>query len=229
MVFCLCLLVTGSVKSKPETETGSEADVEFYLESPKAGDYSNISGKQISPYDDMIKMAARDLGWDWELLAALIFEESRFDPKADSWVGAKGLMQLMPATAREFGAVDPEDAQQSISAGVKYLKWLDQFWLDRVPDPQERLKFVLASYNVGQAHVLDARKLTAKHGKNSTIWDNNVAYYLLKKSDPEFYNDPVVTAGYCRGHEPVNHVSEILSRAEKYKQPITGQPVFSDL
>lgn len=206
-----------------------------YFESPKASlkrarsDYSNITGRQISPYDDMIKAGATGLGWDWELLAALIFQESKFNPQANSWVGAKGLMQLMPATAKQFGATNPEDPQQSISAGVAYLKWLDEFWQDRVPDAAERIKFVLASYNVGQGHVLDARKLSVKHGKDSTIWDDNVAYYLLKKSEPEYYNDPVVTGGYCRGWEPVNYVAEIMQRTSQYKQLMSNQPVLSGL
>ena len=207
-----------------------------YFKSPKASlkrvtsDYSNLAGsKQLSPYDDLIKKGALDLGWDWELLAALIFQESKFDPKADSWVGAKGLMQLMPATAKQFGAADPEDPEQSIKAGVKYLKWLDEFWQEKVPEDAERLKFILGSYNVGQGHVLDARKLSVKHGKDSTVWDDNVAYYLLKKSEPEFYKDPVVTAGYCRGSEPVNYVEEILHRAEQYKQLLARESVISNL
>ena len=208
---------------------------ERYFESPKASlkrvhsEYSTLSGHQISPYDDMIKAGAVELGWDWELLAALIFQESKFNPKADSWVGAKGLMQLMPATAKQFGASDPEDPQQGITAGVKYLKWLDEFWRDKVADPDERIKFILGSYNVGQGHVLDATRLSVKYGKDSTIWDDNVAFYLLKKAEPEFYKDPVVSSGYCRGSEPVNYVSEILYRAEQYKQLISNQPVLSGL
>ena len=207
-----------------------------YFKSPKASlkrvtsDYSNLAGShQLSPYDDLIKKGAMELGWDWELLAALIFQESKFDPKADSWVGAKGLMQLMPATAKQFGAADPENPEQSIKAGVKKLKWLDEFWQEKVPDDGERLKFILGSYNVGQGHVLDARKLSVKHGKDSTIWDDNVAYFLLKKSEPEFYKDPVVSAGYCRGSEPVNYVEEILHRTEQYRQLLAKESVISIL
>jgi membrane-bound lytic murein transglycosylase F len=221
---------------------GMKKDVAFYtiydryFESPKASlrrvksDYSSLAGThQLSPYDDLIKAGAAQLGWDWELLAALIYQESKFNPKADSWVGAQGLMQLMPATAKQFGAQDPEDPQQGITAGVKYLKWLDDFWQEKVPDADERLKFILGSYNVGQGHVLDARKLAVKHDKDSTRWDDHVAFYLLKMSEPEFYNDPVVSAGYCRGREPVNYVSEILHRADQYKQLMSNQPVLSNL
>ena len=206
-----------------------------YFKSPKASlrrvhsDYSTLVANQLSPYDDLIKIGAEELDWDWELLASLIFQESKFDPKADSWVGAKGLMQLMPATAKEFGADNPEDPQQGISAGVEYLQWLNDFWQDKVPDDEERVKFILGSYNVGQGHVLDARKLSTKYQKDATIWNDNVAYYLLKKSEPEYYNDPLVSSGYCRGQEPVNYVQEILLRAEQYKQLIANQPVLSNL
>ncbi|TDI69238.1 MAG: transporter substrate-binding domain-containing protein [Bacteroidetes bacterium] len=206
-----------------------------YFKSSKASlrrvhsDYSTLVGHQLSPYDSLIKKGALELGWDWELLAALIFQESKFDPKADSWVGAKGLMQLMPATAKQFGATDPEDPQQAITSGVNYLKWLDEFWQPKVPDDEERIKFILGSYNVGQGHVLDAQKLSTKYGKDSTIWDYNVAFYLLKKSEPEFYNDPVVSAGYCRGREPVHYVEEILYRSEQYQQLMANQPVLSEL
>ena len=112
-------------------------------------------------------------------------------------------------------------------AGVDYLKWLDQLWQPKVPDPGERIKFVLGSYNVGQGHVLDARKLSSKYGKNPRIWDDHVAYYLEQKSKPEFYNDPVVTAGYCRGLEPVNYVREVLQRYEQYRQLLSKEPLLS--
>jgi membrane-bound lytic murein transglycosylase F len=229
------LEATNSWLNRMKQEVAFYTVYERYFESPKASlkrvqsEYSTLSGNQISPYDDMIKAGALELGWDWELLAALIFQESKFNPKADSWVGAKGLMQLMPATAKQFGASDPEDPQQGITAGVEYLKWLDEFWQDKVADPNERIKFILGSYNVGQGHVLDARKLTVKYGKDSTVWDENVAFYLLKKAEHEFYNDPVVSSGYCRGGEPVHYVSEILHNAEQYKQLMSNQPVLSGL
>jgi membrane-bound lytic murein transglycosylase F len=107
------------------------------------------------------------------------------------------------------------------------LKWLDRYWKDKVPNPDERIKFILGSYNVGQGHVMDARSLCVKHGKDSTVWDDNVAYFLLKKSEPEYYRDPLVTSGYCRGREPVNYVIEILHRTEEYKQLMVSKPVLS--
>ncbi len=185
--------------------------------------YSSISGSQLSPYDKHIKDAAAKIGWDWRLLAAVVYQESKFNPEAESWMGASGLMQLMPETAEIFGAADPMDPRQSIMAGASYLQWLDKFWADEVPDPDERKKFVLASYNVGQGHVLDGRKLARKHGRDPQVWEDNVAYFIEKKADPAFYNDEVVSLGYCRGSEPVRYVKNIMQRHARYRQLIPDE------
>ena len=185
--------------------------------------YSSISGNKISPYDKHIKAAAKKIGWDWRLLAAVVYQESKFNPEAESWMGAAGLMQLMPETAEIFGAEDPLDPHQNIMAGASYLQWLDKFWADEVPDRDERVKFVLASYNVGQGHVLDARRLARKHGKDPAVWEGSVAYFLERKADPAFYNDEVVKLGYCRGGEPVRYVKNIMQRQARYRQLIPDE------
>lgn len=194
-----------------------------YFKSPRTSvirmksDYSSMGGNMLSPFDSLIRKGANTLGWDWRLLASLIYQESRFLPRSESWAGARGLMQLMPRTAREFGAFDLDDPRQSIAAGVGFLKFLDNYWMDKVPTTEERLKFVLASYNVGLSHVVDARRLAEKYGKDPGVWYDNVEYYLSKKSDPDFYRDPIVTAGYCKCEEPIDYVREILARYDEYR------------
>jgi membrane-bound lytic murein transglycosylase F len=158
------------------------------------------------------------------LLAAIIYQESRFIVDDESWAGARGLMQLMPETAKRFGATNPDDPRQSIRAGVNFLKYLDKYWAKTIMDPDERLKFVLASYNAGLSHIIDARELTVKYKKDPTQWDN-VEYYLLQKSNPEFYRDPVVMAGYCKCEEPVNYVKNVLDRFEEYQLHIAESAV----
>jgi membrane-bound lytic murein transglycosylase F len=192
--------------------------------------YSTISGNQLSPYDKYIKEAAAKIGWDWHLLAAVVYQESKFNPEAESWMGAAGLMQLMPETAEIFGAEDPLDPRQNIMAGASYLQWLDKFWTNEIPDKNERVKFVLASYNVGQGHVLDARRLARKYGKKADIWEGHVAYYLEKKAEPEFYNDEVAKLGYCRGGEPIRYVKQIMQRQARYAQllPDEEAPVLEE-
>lgn len=180
-------------------------------------DFFSLTGDRISPYDDLIKKYSQGLKWDWRLLASQVYQESEFDPRAQSWAGARGLLQLMPPTARQFGAKKLYDPEDNISAGTRYLKWLWRYW-KTIPDSLERMKFVLGSYNAGQGHVEDARKLAKKLNKNPNIWDDNVAECLLKKADQKYYNDEVVRYGYCRGEEPVNYVRDILDRFGHYQK-----------
>lgn len=182
-------------------------------------EFFSISGSKISPYDDYIKQFSDTLGWDWRLLASQVYQESRFDPRSSSWAGATGLMQMLPATAREFGAGDIYDPFENLKAATNYLLWLQDYYKD-IADDDQRLKFVLASYNCGVGHVEDARQLARKHGSKPDQWDGHVAKCVLLLSEEEYFNDPVVQYGYCRGEEPYNYVDEILDRYEHYKRLI---------
>lgn len=178
--------------------------------------YSSLGGNKLSPYDEEIKREAKQLGWDWRLLASVIYQESNFRPNAESWAGAVGLMQLMPATAMEFGAVDRKNPYQSLRAGARYLKYLDKLWSKYVRDDAQRIKFVLASYNAGLSHILDSRNLAKKYNKDPNKWED-VESFLRQKSNPKFYRDPVAVAGYCKCEEPINYIRDILARFEEYK------------
>ncbi len=191
-------------------------------------EFTSVSGGALSPYDNTIKRHAERIGWDWRLLASMIYQESQFDPNALSWAGAVGIMQLMPKTAEEFGAEDLYNPQQNIKAGVNYLMWLDDYWQDEIPDKKERQKFILGSYNVGYNHIQDARRLASKYGARQNEWEDNVAEFLIKKSIKKYYNDEVVEFGYCRGEEPVNYVSEILERRRHYVKLIEDEVVSVD-
>jgi membrane-bound lytic murein transglycosylase F len=178
--------------------------------------FSSLAGNQISQYDQIIKSGADQLGWDWRLLASLVYKESRFDTTATSYAGARGLLQLMPVTLKRFGVTNPNDPYQSLLGGVKYLRYLDKFWMERVPDSNERLKFILASYNIGHGHVEDAWRLTLKFGRNTQSW-TEVGKFLELKSDPKYYKDPVVKSGFAKGHLAVNYVKDVLSIFQSYK------------
>lgn len=178
----------------------------------------SYKGGDISPYDEMLKIYSEKIGWDWQLLASMVYQESRFIPTAQSWAGANGLMQLVRGTAKHYGIDSAgQTAEQSIRAGTSYISDLDKYWKHRIPDKKERIKFILASYNVGLGHVIDARNIAAKHGKNPNLWFGNVEYMVLQKSNPKIYNDPIVKCGYCRGQETFMYVKEILKRYERYK------------
>ncbi|TKJ42283.1 lytic transglycosylase F [candidate division LCP-89 bacterium B3_LCP] len=178
-----------------------------------------FKGGRISKYDDLIKQHATELDWDWRLLASLIYRESHFDPWTRSWAGAVGLMQLIPETARQYGALDIYDPAQNLKAGTKYLKWLEGIW-QGITDPIERTKFILASYNAGQGHVFDARRLARKYDRDPDIWDDNVGYFILKKSSAEYFNDEVVEHGYCRGGETYAYVRDVFELYEHYKKHV---------
>jgi membrane-bound lytic murein transglycosylase F len=188
--------------------------------------FANQTGT-ISPYDNYIKQYSKAIGWDWRLVASMVYQESRFNPNAESWAGAFGLMQLMPNTARRFGVSKASPAKQQIRAGIMFIQWLDNLYAD-ISDESERQKFVLGSYNVGPGHVMDARRLAEKFGKNPNVWNDNVNEFLLKKSEPEYYNDPVVKYGYCRGSETYKYVSEVVERYDHYKNIVNTEVAVTD-
>lgn len=184
--------------------------------------YTLKSG-EISPYDNILQQEAPKIGWDWELLAAMIYQESHFNNAARGWGNSFGLMQFMPVTGAKFGVDTNSTAQENIVAGVKYLKYLDNYWEPIIADTTQRIRFILASYNVGPGHLLDARRLAEKYNKDPFVWDNNVDFFLLNKSKPKYYKDEVVRHGYCKGFITYDYVNEIISRYEHYKNITQNQ------
>ena len=177
----------------------------------------NTQAGIISNYDHLFKRYAPIARWDWRLLAAQCYQESCFDPKAYSWAGAKGLMQIMPETAKHLGLAESDvyEPELNIYAAARYINELNTRFTD-IRNPEERKFFILASYNGGFFHIRDAMALAKKNGKNPHKWIH-VAEYVLKLSTPEYYNDPVVKYGYMRGSETANYVSAIYSRWQKYR------------
>jgi membrane-bound lytic murein transglycosylase F len=183
-------------------------------------DYYALNTGKVSMYDDMIREYSDSIKWDWRLLASLICQESRFDPNVKSWAGAYGLMQIMPVTAKNFGIDITSSPENNMKAGTQYINWLHSIFDPKIPDEKERLNFILASYNAGPGHVLDAMRLAEKNGMDPRKWEGNVEIWLTKKYEPRYYNDEVVKNGYFRGTESVNFVSEVLDRFEHYKNII---------
>jgi membrane-bound lytic murein transglycosylase F len=180
-----------------------------------------IENGNISPYDPLFKKYAGTLGWDWEILASLAYQESHFKPAVVSWAGAMGLMGVMPGTALALGVPldDLSDPETSIKTGVEVLRRFHKGF-DNVSDSTERIKFTLASYNAGIGHIQDAQRLAGKYGRDPAVWEDNITEFILLKREPEYYNDPVVKYGYLRGTETYNYVREILGRADYYKQQL---------
>ena len=189
-----------------------------YFEMSKTFDGTNpmLEKGRISPFDELFKKYAEQYGFEWRLLASISFQESNFLTNRSSWEGAAGLMGMMPRTARALGVSGDNlyDPEHNIQASCKLLVKLGKYFSDI--DKEEQIKYVLGAYNAGQAHVLDAQALAEKYGKDPKNWVD-VEPYLLLKSQPEYYNDPVCRVGYLRGKETVNYVSSVLERWEYYK------------
>ena len=184
----------------------------------------DFSKGYISQYDNLFKKYAPQIGWDWRLMAAQAFQESRFKPNARSWVGARGLMQIMPKTARGYrtSVSKLNNPEVSVKVATQLISDLDRYLLKYVPNDKERLKFVIAAYNVGIAHVYDAIALAEKYGLDPQVWDDNVSKAILMKMNPKYYNDPVVRYGYCRGTETVNYVKNITNFYEQARREISA-------
>ena len=177
----------------------------------------NRAGGVISHYDGFFQRYASTIRWDWRLLAAQCYQESTFDPKARSWAGACGLMQIMPGTADHLGLsrANIYDPEQNIAAAVRYLAELERNFSD-IREHSERTKFVLAAYNGGHFHIRDAMALARKNGRNTNSW-REVESFVLGLSQPQYYNDPVVKNGYMRGSETVDYVRKIHERWNGYR------------
>ena len=171
-----------------------------------------LSG-QLSPYDDLAKKYSRQYGQDWRLITAQMYQESKFNPDAVSWVGAMGLMQVMPKTGLHLGFTDLEDPEQGIHAGTKYMHQLIERFDLEIP-AQSRIRFALASYNVGYGHLLDARRLAREMGWDPNRWFGNVEQAMRLLSQPAYFER--ARYGYCRGGQPVHYVEKVQSLYDAY-------------
>ncbi len=178
---------------------------------------------QISKYDDIFRAAAEETGFDWRLLAAQSYHESRFYRDNTSWSGAVGLMQLMPRTAEVMGVTDIYDPWQNIFGGARYLRILFDLYDDLEPDDQ--LAVTLASYNVGQGHIEDAMKRAVATNRNPSDWDE-LRYCLAELEIPEVYQE--AKYGYCRGRSVVAYVEDVLHRFEIFKH-LVGEEMLEDI
>lgn len=172
----------------------------------------------LSEYDKYFRDAADIIGYDWTLIAAIAYTESRFDSTAISEAGALGVMQVMPNTLRGFEIPDSMhlDTRTNIMAATELLVALDKKF-KYIRDKNERINFVLASYNAGYGHIQDAMRLARKHGKNRFVWNNSVDSFLVCKSLPEFYTDSVCRNGVFNGwRETLSFVKKVQRNWKRF-------------
>ncbi|HMN04927.1 MAG TPA: transglycosylase SLT domain-containing protein [Flavobacteriales bacterium] len=164
----------------------------------------------ISTFDSLFQVHADSMAWDWKLLAAVAFKESRFDTSAVSRKGAGGLMQLMPATAAQMGVTDSSGVEGHIQGATRYLDRMDQIWQRDISSPAQRLKFVLAAYNAGPGHVKDAQRLAVELGMDPSKWDGNVERAMVLLNRPRYFTSLAARNGYSRGQDTYWYVRDVV-------------------
>mgnify|MGYP004450552275 CR=1 FL=1 len=171
--------------------------------------YIDLKKGLYSQYDSLFQIYAKSCDWDWRLLAAQCYQESTFDKDAISFAGARGLMQIMPKTAEmlELPFAEMFTPNMNIKAAAKLINILEEE-LSFIPQRYERQNFILAAYNGGLAHVLDAIALAKADSVTTLRWDS-IAPYILLLAEPEGYQHPAVEHGYMRGTETVGYVRNI--------------------
>jgi membrane-bound lytic murein transglycosylase F len=160
---------------------------------------------RLPRYEAWFKEAAQEYGLDWRLLAAMGYQESKWDPGAVSFTGVRGLMQLTENTAAMMRAGDRNDPRSSIFGGAKYLARLMDAMPRRIPEP-DRTWFAVAAYNVGLGHLEDARVLAQAQGRDPDRWED-VREFLPLLSQERWYTR--TKRGYARGWEPVRYVDNV--------------------
>jgi len=164
----------------------------------------------LSPYDSLIQPIADEMNIDWKLVVAVMAQESRFDPYAESWAGAVGLMQVIPRFS-DFADYELYDEELNIREGIRILKeHLDHYaYLDSI----NQIQLALATYNSGMGHIADARRIAIDQNKDPNNWEH-VEDGLMKLMHPEFYMN--ARFGFARGIETSNYVRDVMNRYRMY-------------
>ena len=181
--------------------------------------YKNFNTKQkyiISPYDTAIKKYAAQIGWDWRLLAAVIYQESKFKMGLSSSKGAIGLMQIKEDIAHKYGIEDIYNPSENIKAGALYLRDLQKQYIKKGADSANIYKLTLAAYNAGNGRLKDIFRLAAIQEKDTLNWDN-LAETIPLLRDKKYYTHPDLIYGKFNGKETINFVNEIVDKYEYYK------------
>lgn len=171
----------------------------------------------ISPYDSLMKVAAKRLGWDWRLLSALIYQESQFHIELRSRRGAEGLMQMLPSTAGKMGYTDLFNPEESIEAGTEYLLLLQNMFRGKAADKNELYKFTLAAYNAGEGRIMDCIRYAESVGADSGTWEGIVSVIPEMRDEATIQVDSVIRLGTFQGTETISYVKRVFSLFEDFK------------
>ena len=196
-----------------------------YFPGPAEFDYVDLTtyhtriSSRLPRYESLIREEAAKVGFDWTLIAAIIYQESHFDPAAKSHTGVRGIMQVTRETAREMGLSNRLNPEGSIRSGIQYLRKLYERF-DDIPNAHDRMTFTLASYNIGYGHVRDAQKIAADKNLAPNMW-SSLKQTLPLLRQKKFYKH--TKYGYARGHEPVRYVERIIRYHDILKHKLISE------
>lgn len=212
-VFALLLISDFTFTGCSSSKTGGLVSVK-----PTARDLEIASRGQISPFDPIMRQIAEQEGIDWRLLAAIAHQESRFDPDARSHRGAQGLMQVMTSVARDFGVPDDRinDPKTNITMAAKLIKRIEgTLRFGAKTSDEDRTRIILACYNAGMGHIIDARRLAVKQGANHNSWVQ-LSEFVVLKGTPEWVDDEAVRSGAFDGSETIRYVDKVMAQYAAY-------------
>lgn len=176
-----------------------------------------VKSETISPYDKLIRKYAAELGWDWRMLASVLYQESRFSIGSTSYRGAQGLMQVMPSTAKHYEVENLLDPEENIIAGTRHLKRLQNMFKKAGLEGEELIKFTLAAYNAGEGRIMDCRNLAASLELDNTSWSEIVKIIPMMREDSILKNE-AVKLGKFKGHETIAYVDQVFSHYSVFCQ-----------
>ena len=171
---------------------------------------NGVISNTISPYDSLLKKYAAELGWDWRMLAAVVYQESKFSINSRSHRGASGLMQVMPSTAAYYGIDDLLNPEKNLMAGTSHLRRLQRMFEDTGMDDIEKVKFTLAAYNAGEGRIADCRRFAEAKAVDSNSWDQIVSIIPLMREE-SILEEESVKLGKFQGHETIAYVENIMT------------------
>ena len=173
----------------------------------------NMLTSTVSPYDDLFRKYAAELDWDWRMLAAVVYQESRFSINSVSHRGAVGLMQIMPQTAGTYGVNDLVNPEKNLKAGTSHLKRLQKMLKKSGLEGDELVKFTLAAYNAGEGRIADCRRFAESINADSGKWSEITAIIPQMREDSILENKDV-KLGKFQGYETIAYVDNIMSLYE---------------
>lgn len=199
-------------RERASEDTSSERKAQPRKKASQAGPKKTPPGA-LSPYDDLVKTAAKKGSVDWRLVVAIMKEESGFDPQAETAFGKGGLLGLPPRLARRYGARRVTDPKTGIRAGVRYLEALTERF--RAVSVDERTPVVLAAFKVGAGHVTDARRVAVERELSGDRWKGHIEKGLRALSDPRVAAH--TRFGFCRGAEAADWVDRVMATYASYQ------------